>query len=87
MEYVTPISINLLDQNICEKVTLNAKMRRPGICGATETILCDKDAIKSHLPKLIDSLIKMDVRLERPRNKKIDSTVKLAKIMIGQLSI
>ncbi len=44
------------DPEICEKVSVNAKMRRPGICGATETILCDQEVIDSHLPKLIKSL-------------------------------
>ena len=44
------------DKEISKKVTLNAKMRRPGICGATETILCDKEVVKTHLPGLIQSL-------------------------------
>ena len=44
------------DKEISKNVTLNAKMRRPGICGATETILCDKELVKTHLPELIQSL-------------------------------
>ena len=44
------------DKEISKNVTLNAKMRRPGICGATETILCDKEVVKTHLPGLIKSL-------------------------------
>ena len=55
-------------------------MRRPGICGATETILCDFGVLKTHLPKLIDSLKKNGCEVEGDQEiKKIDSTVKLAK--------
>ena len=68
------------DKNICEKVTFNAKMRRPGICGATETILCDFGVIKTHLPKLIESLKKNGCEVRGDQEiKKIDSSVKLAK--------
>ena len=35
-------------------VTYNAKMRRTSICGATETILCHKKALKEILPKLLE---------------------------------
>ncbi len=37
-------------------VTLNAKMRRTGICGAAETLLIDKAALHSHLPAVITAL-------------------------------
>ena len=33
-------------------------MRRPGICGATETILIDFEVLESHLPMIISSLQK-----------------------------
>jgi glutamate-5-semialdehyde dehydrogenase len=45
-------------KKIASDVTVNAKMRRPGICGATETILIDKDILQSHLPQIISSLEK-----------------------------
>ena len=45
-------------RKIASDVTVNAKMRRPGICGATETILIDKDILQSHLPQIISSLEK-----------------------------
>ena len=55
-------------------------MRRPGICGATETILCDFGVIKTHLPKLIESLKKNGCEVRGDQEiKKIDSSVKLAK--------
>ncbi len=37
-------------------VLMNAKMRRTGICGATETLLIDKEVAKGFLPKIIDEL-------------------------------
>lgn len=37
-------------------VTLNAKMRRTGICGSTETLLVDAAAIDSHLSPVLDAL-------------------------------
>ena len=39
------------------EVTLNAKMRRTGICGATETLLVHKDVVATHLKPVIDALI------------------------------
>jgi glutamate-5-semialdehyde dehydrogenase len=35
----------------------NAKMRRTGICGAAETLLIDRTALKSHLPAILEKLI------------------------------
>lgn len=37
-------------------ITLNAKMRRTGICGAAETLLIDKTIMRSHLPAIMDAL-------------------------------
>lgn len=38
-------------------VTLNAKMRRTGICGAAETLLVDRGCPTGYLPALIDVLV------------------------------
>lgn len=38
-------------------VTVNAKMRRTGICGATETLLVHKDAVATHLKPVLEALI------------------------------
>ena len=46
--------------NLSKEVAVNAKMRRPGICGATETILIDKEILSTHLPDIIKSLTEMD---------------------------
>jgi glutamate-5-semialdehyde dehydrogenase len=36
---------------------LNAKMRRTGVCGATETLLIDRRAVASHLKPIVADLI------------------------------
>ena len=38
-------------------ITLNAKMRRTGVCGAAETLLVDRPVLTSHLPAILDDLI------------------------------
>ena len=38
-------------------VTLNAKMRRTGICGAAETLLVHKDVVQTHLNPIIAALV------------------------------
>jgi glutamate-5-semialdehyde dehydrogenase len=42
---------------MARKIVLNAKMRRTGVCGATETLLVDRRAIASHLKPIIADLI------------------------------
>jgi len=39
------------------EVTVNAKMRRTGVCGATETLLVHKDVVATHLKPVIDALV------------------------------
>jgi glutamate-5-semialdehyde dehydrogenase len=38
-------------------VTLNAKMRRTGICGAAETLLVHEDVVTTHLRPIIEALV------------------------------
>jgi glutamate-5-semialdehyde dehydrogenase len=38
-------------------VTVNAKMRRTGVCGATETLLVHKDVVGTHLKPVLDALV------------------------------
>ncbi len=45
------------DLDMACAITVNAKMRRTGICGAAETLLVDRRAADSHLQPLIDSLL------------------------------
>jgi len=45
------------DLKMARDIVLNAKMRRVGICGATETLLLDKAVVKTHLKPILDDLI------------------------------
>jgi len=44
------------DPAMARDVTLNAKMRRPGVCGAAESLLIDRAAAESQLPGIVDAL-------------------------------
>ena len=44
------------DEDKSVNVCLNAKMRRPGICGAVETILIHKDIANSFVPIIVNTL-------------------------------
>ena len=45
------------DPEMARAVVLNAKMRRTGICGATETLLIDRDAVGAMLGPIVGDLI------------------------------
>jgi len=45
------------DPAMARAIALNAKMRRTGVCGAAETLLCDRAAADRLLPGVIDDLI------------------------------
>ena len=42
--------------SMARDVTLNAKMRRTGVCGAAESLVADRAVLKTHLPPFIDAL-------------------------------
>jgi glutamate-5-semialdehyde dehydrogenase len=42
---------------MAKAIAVNAKMRRTGVCGATETLLVDAKAPAAHLPALIGALL------------------------------
>ena len=44
------------DLGMARAIVLNAKLRRTGVCGATETLLVDREAPAGHLAALIDAL-------------------------------
>ena len=69
------------DGEMARRVVFNAKMRRPGVCGATETLLIDRAAAVTHLPPILHDLFKagceirgdaavqkMDPRVKRDRD-------------------
>ena len=45
------------DQSMAEEIIINAKLRRPGICGATETLLIDRACAEKFLPSILNTLI------------------------------
>jgi glutamate-5-semialdehyde dehydrogenase len=44
------------DPDMARDITVNAKMRRTGICGAAETLLIDKTVAAAQLPGIVDAL-------------------------------
>jgi len=44
------------DLAMARAVVLNAKMRRTGVCGATETLLIDRSILATHLKPILDDL-------------------------------
>ena len=46
------------DAEMARRVVFNAKMRRPGVCGATETLLVDRSAAMRLLPPILHDLFK-----------------------------
>ena len=66
---------------MAEKIIINAKMRRTSICGAVETLLIDKNALKSHAKTIINSLEKSgcEVRVDNKINKLFKKKFKIAR--------
>ncbi|MFM7557042.1 MAG: glutamate-5-semialdehyde dehydrogenase [Alphaproteobacteria bacterium] len=63
-----------------KKILFNAKLRRVGICGATESLLIDKKIAKEFLPKVLNDLFACDCEIRGSRDAvKIDPRIKLAK--------
>jgi glutamate-5-semialdehyde dehydrogenase len=63
------------------KIVLNAKMRRTGICGATETLLIDEAIAASVLPPILDDLAKAGCELRGDALvQKLDARVKPARL-------
>jgi glutamate-5-semialdehyde dehydrogenase len=67
------------DLAMAKAIVVNAKMRRTGVCGATETLLVDANAPRGHLPALIAALIEAgcEVRGDAAA-RKADSRVRRA---------
>jgi glutamate-5-semialdehyde dehydrogenase len=45
------------DLAMAKRIVVNAKMRRTGVCGATETLLVDRAAPEGHLATLVTALL------------------------------
>ena len=67
------------DPDMARQITLNAKMRRTGICGAAETLLVDSAVADSHLPAILDDLIAAGCEVRGDaRTQALDARVKPA---------
>jgi glutamate-5-semialdehyde dehydrogenase len=67
------------DLATAKDVLLNAKMRRTGICGATETLLVDKAIAEKFLPSVVDDLLQADCEVRGDASaQQIDVHVKPA---------
>jgi glutamate-5-semialdehyde dehydrogenase len=64
------------DLEMAKNIVLNAKMRRTGVCGSTETLLIDEHVADKMLPSIIDGLIDLgcEVRGDE-QTQAIDSRV------------
>jgi glutamate-5-semialdehyde dehydrogenase len=64
---------------MARRITLNAKLRRTGICGAAETLLVDRACVGTHLVPLVDDLLAAgcEVRGDEPVQA-VDTRVKPA---------
>ena len=62
-------------------IILNAKMRRTGICGATETVLCHKNVINTILPEVINKLLELGCEIRGDKNiQSLNKNIKTATI-------
>lgn len=67
------------DKDMARKIILNAKMRRTGICGATEVLLIDRDVATQHLPDILADLHNAGCEIRGDDEvRKLNSHVKLA---------
>ena len=64
---------------MAKKIVLNAKMRRPGVCGAAETLLVDRAGAAANLKPLVEMLIDVGCEVRGDEAvQRIDARVKPA---------
>ena len=56
------------DFDVTKSVVLNSKSRRPGICGAVETLLIDKEFYNRHGNELIDFLVTKGIEIRADKD-------------------
>ncbi|NOZ67946.1 MAG: glutamate-5-semialdehyde dehydrogenase [Deferribacteres bacterium] len=67
------------DLRMAEDICFNAKVQRPGVCNAMETMLVDTKIARKFLPPMIARFKKAKVTLKGcPKTRKIDGTVAAA---------
>jgi glutamate-5-semialdehyde dehydrogenase len=68
------------DLEMATRICLNAKVQRPGVCNAMETLLVHEEVARSFLPKVANLLEKEGVELRGcPHTKKILPAIKKAR--------
>ena len=69
------------DLAMARRIVVNAKLRRTGICGATETLLIDRRAAGTHLPALVADLLAAGCELRGDgETRAVDPRVKPASV-------
>jgi glutamate-5-semialdehyde dehydrogenase len=67
------------DLDMAKAIVLNAKMRRTGVCGATETLLVDRAAAPTQLKPLVEMLIEAGCEVRGDEaTQQVDARVKPA---------
>ena len=67
------------DLAMARAIVLNAKLRRTGVCGATETLLVDSKAAATHLAPLVSDLLEAGCEVRGdPAAQAVDSRVRPA---------
>ena len=67
------------DLDMAEKIVLNAKCQRPGVCNAIETLLVDAPLAKTFLPRIEKALVARGVEIRRDA----DWTTEYLDLIIG----
>jgi glutamate-5-semialdehyde dehydrogenase len=67
------------DLDMAQRIVLNAKLRRTGVCGSAETLLVDQACASTHLAPLVTALLDAgcEVRGDAP-TARVDARVKAA---------
>jgi glutamate-5-semialdehyde dehydrogenase len=67
------------DLAMSQRIVINAKMRRTGVCGAAETLLVDRACAATHLAPLVQSLLAAGCEVRGDENcTRVDARVKPA---------
>jgi glutamate-5-semialdehyde dehydrogenase len=67
------------DPAMARRIVLNAKMRRTGVCGATETLLIDRRCAAAQLPGIVEDLVNAGCELRGdPASRAIDARLAAA---------
>jgi glutamate-5-semialdehyde dehydrogenase len=64
------------DIDMARRITMNAKLRRTGVCGATETLLIDRAAVSTHAKPILTALLDFGCEVRAvPELKSIDPRI------------